>query len=63
MGRALAARGKAAMGGEESQIQSTMTVDSAEVRHDLARAVSEITNPGIESTLEMVESAEKKSEV
>ena len=58
VGRALAARGKAAMG-EESQIQSRIEV--GEVTHELERAISGIPNPAIETTLEMAESAEKKS--
>jgi hypothetical protein len=45
------------MGGEESQIQSTVDHD---VTHELARAVSEIPNPAVEPTLEMAEVAEKK---
>ena len=47
--------------GEESQIQST--IDVGEVTHELHRAVSGVPNPGVETTLEMVESAEKKLSV
>ena len=46
--------------GEESQIQSRVTMEVGEVTHELNRAVSGVPNPGLESTLEMVESAEKK---
>jgi len=46
--------------GEESQIQSRVTMEVGEVTHELHRAVSGVPNPGLESTLEMVESAEKK---
>jgi hypothetical protein len=62
VGRALAARGKAAMG-EESQIQSRISIDAGEVTYELQRAVSGVPNPGMETTLEMVESAEKKVSV
>jgi pyruvate-formate lyase-activating enzyme len=46
--------------GEESQIQSSISIDAGEVPHELHRAVSGVPNPGVETTLEMVESAEKK---
>ena len=46
--------------GEESQIQSRVTIEAGEVTHELHRAFSGVPNPGLESTLEMVESAEKK---
>lgn len=48
------------MGGEESQIQSAVTIDAGEITHELQRANSAIPNAGIENTLEAVESAEKK---
>jgi hypothetical protein len=60
IGRALAARGKAAMG-EEFQIESTIA--EGDVAHELARALSAIPNPAVETTLEMAESAEKKVSV
>jgi len=47
--------------GEESQIQST--IDVGEVTHELHRAVSGVPSPGVETTLEMAESAEKKLSV
>ena len=49
--------------GEESQIQSRISVDAGEVTHELHRAVSGVPNPGVETTFEMVESAEKKLSV
>jgi hypothetical protein len=49
--------------GEESQIQSRITIDAGDVTHELHRAVSGVPNPGVETTLEMVESAEKKASV
>jgi hypothetical protein len=49
--------------GEESQIQSRTSIDAGEVTHELHRAVSGVPNPGVETTLEMVESAEKKVSV
>jgi hypothetical protein len=45
------------MGGEESQIHSRD--GESEIAHELARAVSAIPNPAVESTLEKAESAEK----
>lgn len=60
VGRALAAKTRARIAGEESQIESRITNPSlTDVTHELYRAVSGLPNQAVELTLEKAEAAGK----